>query len=320
MKKSWIVPLVCTFALFVLIGLTVKSLWGNERTKVFVVLEGLDSEYWKIVESGAKKAFNDLNIDGKVLTPDSIIPTKEKLLKNVLQQNPDALIVTPHNPSPIIPILTEYKENNIPVLFLDTEADWNDKTSYIGTDNPALGKKAGELLGSMLQPGDKIALIGGTSQNADERIKGAKETLEAAGIITVTEQFDHVDDIAEVRSVMSNILNMKMNQTNSDIKGVFATFDTLALKVLQITEEKGLKIPVVGADGSMDMVKAIEAETLTATVTQNPYDMGYLSVEHALKAIKGETVEKTIDSGIDIITKDNAKEKLDFLEQILIQD
>jgi ribose transport system substrate-binding protein len=45
--------------------------------------------------------------------------------------------------------------------------------------------------------------------------------------------------------------------------------------------------------------------------------MGYLSVENALKAINGETVETRIDSGIDIITKDNAKEKLDFLTQLL---
>ncbi|GAA3319447.1 hypothetical protein GCM10020331_026390 [Ectobacillus funiculus] len=31
---------------------------------------------------------------------------------------------------------------------------------------------------------------------------------------------------------------------------------------------------------------------LDATVAQNPYDMGYLSVKQALKAIKGEAVEK----------------------------
>lgn len=317
MKKRWMIPLVCTIVLFVLIGLTVRLIERDERPKVVVVLEGLDSEYWKIVEAGANKAFLDFNIEGKVIASNNKTLTKAALLKNVLRQNPDALIVTPHQPSSIIPIFMEYKKKNIPVLFVDTEADWNDKTAYIGTDNPALGKKAGELLASMLQPGDKAALIGGISINADERLKGAKESLEAAGIEIVEQQFERVDDIAEVRAVMSNILKTNTYQTNSDIKGVFATYDSLALKALNVIEDKGLKIPVVGADGIMDMVKAIEAGTLTATVTQNPYDMGYLSVENALKAINGETVETRIDSGIDIITKDNAKEKLDFLTQIL---
>ncbi|GAA3318475.1 hypothetical protein GCM10020331_021420 [Ectobacillus funiculus] len=40
--------------------------------------------------------------------------------------------------------------------------------------------------------------------------------------------------------------------------------------------------------------------------------MGYIGVEQALRAINGETVVTRIDSGVDIITTDNAKEKLDF--------
>jgi ribose transport system substrate-binding protein len=61
------------------------------------------------------------------------------------------------------------------------------------------------------------------------------------------------------------------------------------------------------------MIKYIEKGKLSVTVAQNPYDTGYLSVEQALKAIKGESVEKRVDSGIDIITQDNSKDKLDFL-------
>jgi ribose transport system substrate-binding protein len=41
--------------------------------------------------------------------------------------------------------------------------------------------------------------------------------------------------------------------------------------------------------------------------------MGYLSVEKALKASKGEHVEQKIDSGVDIVTTSNAKSRIDFL-------
>lgn len=53
------------------------------------------------------------------------------------------------------------------------------------------------------------------------------------------------------------------------------------------------------------------------TVAQNPYDMWYISVETAWKVIKGEKVSKTVDTGIDLITKDNTKQKLDFLKKLL---
>ncbi|GAA3312845.1 hypothetical protein GCM10020331_001550 [Ectobacillus funiculus] len=60
------------------------------------------------------------------------------------------------------------------------------------------------------------------------------------------------------------------------------------------------------------MLKAVEEEKLNVALAQNPYDMGYVSVEQALRAIKGEHVDKRIDSGVDIVTKDNAKSRIDF--------
>lgn len=288
-----------------------RFLKEDDRPKVVVVVKTLDKEYWRIFKAGTEKAFNDFDIDGKVVAPDStsLITKQLNMLKDVVKENPDALIVTPSNPSITIPVLEEFKKKNIPVLLADTDFKWKDKTSYIGTDNLELGKKAGELLGSMLQPGDQVALIGGNSDEPvfNERITGAKKTLEDAGIKIATEQSGY-DDTGQVISVMENIL-----QTYPDIKGVIAVNDVIALDALKTIEKNGTNIPVIGADGITEMVKYIEKGNLDATVAQNPYDMGYLSVKQALKAIKGEAVEKRVDSGIDLITQDNAKDKLDFL-------
>jgi ribose transport system substrate-binding protein len=42
--------------------------------------------------------------------------------------------------------------------------------------------------------------------------------------------------------------------------------------------------------------------------------MGYLGVEYAIKAANGETIDRRIDSGVDIITKENAQAALDNLK------
>jgi ribose transport system substrate-binding protein len=102
-------------------------------------------------------------------------------------------------------------------------------------------------------------------------------------------------------------------QTYPDMKGVFATNDMIALDALKVLEEIDVNIPVIGTDGTMGMLKAVEEETLGITLAQNPFDMGYLSVEKAVNAIKGEHVEKRIDSGVDIVTTNNAKSRIDFL-------
>ena len=56
---------------------------------------------------------------------------------------------------------------------------------------------------------------------------------------------------------------------------------------------------------------------LTLTAAQQAYDMGYLAVETAMKAAKGESVEANVDSGTEIVTKDNAQARIDRLKGYL---
>lgn len=315
-RKGWMFLLVAIIFFSILIGYIVKSSERGNKPKIVVVLRTLNLEYWQIVRSGAEQAFHDFDIDGKVIAPDSELQIKEQItiLKKALEQNPDALIVAPNQPPAVIPVLKEYKNNNIPVMIVDTETDWNGQTAFIGTDPYTLGEKSGELLASMLQPGDQVALIGETLFTSREsvRMRSARETLQDAGVEIVTEQVVDTDR-EKIRSVMGHILKQF-----PDIKGVFAANDEIALHSLEEIKEKEFQIPVVGTDGISDIMEGIEEGSLDATVAQNPYDMGYLSVERALKAIKGEPGQKRIDSGVDLITQDNAKERLDFMKEIRI--
>lgn len=315
LKKSWIFLLIGAVFLFTLIGFVAKSLAQDDKPKIVVVVKTLNTEYWKILESGANKAFQDFNVDGQVIATnyESQITEQVQMLERVFKQKPDALIIALTQPSSAISVLKEYKRSNIPVLFVDTEADWAGQTAYIGTDNYELGKTSGELLASMLLPGDQVALIHTAVINPDmiARLKGAREALEAAGIEIVAVQ-PADNESGEVKLAMDHIL-----QTYPDIKGVFAGTDTIAISTLQQLKVNGIQIPVVGTDGTMKMVKSVEDGTLSATIAQNPYDMGYLSVEKALKAIKGEPVEKKVDSGVNIVIKGDVKERIDFLTTIL---
>jgi ribose transport system substrate-binding protein len=85
---------------------------------------------------------------------------------------------------------------------------------------------------------------------------------------------------------------------------------------LRAVEAKGLDTKIIGTDGTQEAVESILSGKLAGTIAQSPYNMGYQGVENALKTIKGKKIKERIDSGIDIITKENAKEKLKFLKTI----
>jgi len=315
-KQKWIILLISSLFLATVIGCIVKFLRKDDRPKVVVVLQNLDSQYWNIVKAGAEKGFREFGIDGKVVAPHygSAVDAQGSMIKNILEENPDVLVVSPVESSAVMSSLKKAVKSKIPVVLVDTDVPLEHKTAYIGTDNFELGRKAGELLASELQPGDEVALITATvtSTVLNARIKGAKFSLEAAGIKIVAEKVGLPYEPLSVRKEMTMIL-----QNYPDVKGVFATTDIMALSALEVIMEHGNKIPVIGTDGIIKMVESIEDGTLAGTVAQNPYDMGYISAETALKVIRGERVRKNIDTGIDLITKDNAKQKLELLKEWL---
>ncbi|MFP3123639.1 sugar ABC transporter substrate-binding protein [Ectobacillus funiculus] len=318
MRGKWYILLIGALFLVIVISYIVKFHGAGDKPKVVVVLQDQDPQYWNIVKAGAEKGFRDFDIDGKVIVPSNELKKDvlEHTLKRILNEHPDVLVVSPDGSPAVRSILEKFIENKIPVLLVDTDIPLEHKIAYIGTDNFELGRKAGELLASELQPGDEVALPFLTKDLTHpvlgKRIKGAIFSLENAGIKVVTEQVNVSNGSSSTKEAMTAIL-----QKHPDIKGVYATADIYAIDALEVIKEQGLKVPVVGADGVIKMIELIADGTLPETVAQNPYDMGYISIETVLKVIKGEDVKRTIDTGVDIISKDNAKLKLDFLRELL---
>jgi ribose transport system substrate-binding protein len=314
LKKRPIIILILFTFFAVLLGVIVKP-FQDDRPKVIVVLKDLNTDYWQLVKEGVEKGFRDFDINGKVIAPNEGSAEKQgDLLKRVLKEKPDVLVVSPNSSDYIIPILEGFVKKNIPVLLLDTDDPWRNKTAYIGTNNFDLGRKAGALLATELQPGDKVALIGGDLESpvGGVRLQGAKVSLEAVGINIVTEKANLTNEFDVIKEAVEPIVT-----DDPDLKGIIASNDTMALYALQIIEEKGIQIPVIGADGLNEIINLIEEGRLFGSVAQNPYDMGFLSAETAMKVIKGENTDRYIDSGVDIIIKGNAKQRLNFQKRLL---
>lgn len=286
----------------------------NSDTTISVVLKTLSSPYWKYVEAGAKKAGEELGVHVTVVGPSSEKQLLEQvnMLEDQLSQRPSALLVSPSQPEAVVNVLETASDSDIPVLLIDTDTNFKGKVTFIGTENYTAGYEGGKELAALLEKGDKVALISGALGNpaTDDRIEGAKEALQEAGMEIVAEQPANSDK-SEAMSVMENIL-----EKNGDVKGVFAANDDMAIGVLRAVQAKKLDVKIFGMDGTEEAVRSILDGGLTGTIAQSPYNMGYEGVSNALKAINGEAIPERIDSGIEIVTADSAQEFLKFLQSI----
>src|SRR5690606_48759 len=90
---------------------------SGEKPNIAVVLKGSDQEYFKLAEQGAKKAFEDMDVNGKFLAATTQTDTTQiiNILEDQLIEKPDALVVMPSTEEQI-PVLQRYEEAGIPVL------------------------------------------------------------------------------------------------------------------------------------------------------------------------------------------------------------
>lgn len=109
---------------------------NDGKKKVAVVLKSFDHENWRIAEAGAKQAGEEFGIDVEVMAPavETEVDQQISLIEDQLTNNVDALVLAPSQPTTVINPLQQYTDKVIPVVFIDSDADYEEKTSFVGTE------------------------------------------------------------------------------------------------------------------------------------------------------------------------------------------
>jgi ribose transport system substrate-binding protein len=289
---------------------------GDESTlKVAVVLKTLSSEYWQRVANGSDTGAEENGCTVEKLGPptEDAVVQQINMVEDALAGNPDALVFSPSQPPTAIKVLQKAKAMGIPVILVDTPMpdDFEDYDSFIGTANYKAGQEGAnfviEQMGSRTDV--NVAIIEGAPGNptCGDRARGAEQAFKDAGYNIIAFQPAY-SDREKAFNTMQNIL-----QTTSDVDVVFCSNDDMALGAQRACQQADVPAKVIGFDGNKSALKSIIDGQLYATIAQRPENMGRLGVEYAIKVINGESVDKVVDAGVDILTIDNAQAALDKL-------
>ncbi|MFZ5916932.1 MAG: substrate-binding domain-containing protein [Chloroflexota bacterium] len=262
---------------------------------------------WKGAEETAERWWTELVLNAP--TSEADVDVQIAQVEDAITKGVDALVVAPTDASALNPAFDKAKEAGIPVLVIDSNTTWPDKLAFIGTDNKAGGKLAGEFICGELAAGDEVAIITGhmTAQSIADRVNGSKEAFAACGVEVVAElNGEHTREGGQ--SVMEDIIT-----ANPDVKAVFCANDNMALGAVEALKaaDKLAGVIVVGFDANPDAAASILASEMTATIAQSPYNMGGFGVVYGLIAAQGNTIPELIDTGTTLVTAENAADYAD---------
>ena len=93
-----------------------------------------------------------------------------------------------------------------------------------------------------------------------------------------------------------------------DIQGVFCPNESVAIGMMQAmrdAKKAGGQIKLIGFDAGTQSVEGMKDGDVQGLVVQNPVRMGYLGVLKMVEHIQGKAVDKRIDTGVVLVTKEN---------------
>ncbi len=292
--------------------------WGcgrsgqNKKLEIVLVTKALDSEFWQRLKAGAEQAARrDPEVRLAVLAPEREINIDQQvaILEDQVLKKVSALAVAPAGVAEVLPVLEKARAAGIPVLIVDTDVPWPHRVGFVGIDNRLGGRMAGEYVLRALGGRGKVAVIRGVLGVAtqEDRLAGFQEVVsKAPGIQWVGAQPAN-SERALGMSVMENLLTR-----HPDLKAVFATNDQMALGAMEAIAARNLtgRIVLVGFDAGREAVRAVLAGRMNAVMAQYPERIGRRAIEEAIKAARGQPVEKFVDVGTALVTRENAHEFL----------
>jgi ribose transport system substrate-binding protein len=272
-----------------------------------VISKGFQHQFWQSVKAGSEKAAKDFNVDITFEGPESEsqVDKQIEMLQTALDKHPAAICLAALDSKAAIPLLQKAKDANIPVVGFDSGVDSDIPVTTAATDNIAAAALAADKMAELIGDSGEVAIIAHdqTSRTGIDRVKGFTDQITAKhpNVKIVDTQYGAGDP------QKSTDIAKAVIAAHPNLKGYFGANEGSMKGVMNGVKEMGKegKIVMIGYDAGKQLKDEVRAGIVAGAITQDPVGIGYKCVEAAVKAIKGETLPKTIDTGFHWWDKSN---------------
>lgn len=278
------------------------------RTLIAVIPKGTTHEFWKSIHAGAIQGSWDAQVDiyWKGPSKDDDRDAQIRVVEDAISRGVDGIVIAPSDNRALVRPLEDAVKQGIPVVVIDSPIDWEGKVSYIGTDNYDGGVVGARTLAGMLDGSGKVMMMryfeGSGSTMARE--EGFLDTMrkEFPGILVVSGNQYGGSTTESCYATAENLLN-----SYKQLDGIFCACEPTIFGMLRALQDSGRagSMKVVGFDATEKLLEALRAGEIHGLVLQNPFRMGELGVEAMADHLAGKPVERLIDTGTLVATKDN---------------
>lgn len=281
---------------------------GEQGQEVTLALSTQTNPFFVQVRDGARDRAEELGVNLNIQDAGDDALQQANQLINSIAMDAGAVIVNPVDSDAVGNSVEALNQADIPVIAVDRTANAGDLTSFVASDNISGGKQAADALAAAIGAEGKVIMLQGIvgSSSSRDRGQGFRDQIATyPGIEVVAEQtagFDRTEGL----DVATNLL-----QANPDVVGIFAENDEMALGAIEaVGARAGEEVAIVGFDGTLEGLAAVEAGRMNATIAQQPRELGAQAVEQAALLLEDKDVADVVPVSVITVTEENVGEYL----------
>ncbi len=244
------------------------------------------ADFWTIARKGTEKADSELaDVTVEFRLGDGTAAAQKRIVDDLLAKGVDGLAISPVDPANQTAMLDDATRQAL-VFTHDSDAPNSKRECYVGTDNVAAGRQAGDLLKEALPQGGRIALFVGKldARNAQERLQGIKEAIAGSKIELIDVRTDDTDQVRAKANVSEMLVS------HPDVAALVGLWSYNGPAILNAVRDAGRigQVKIIAFDEDDETLTGVKSDAIVGTVVQQPYEFGYQAITLLAKALKGD--------------------------------
>jgi ribose transport system substrate-binding protein len=284
----------------------------KDKVTLAVIPKGTSHVFWQSIHAGARKAATELGVEviwrGPLREDDRDSQVSE--VEGFISRGVSGIVLAPLDETALARPVAAAAKSGIPVVIIDSGLKGEGYVSFVATDNEKGGRLGGEHLARVMGGKGKVVLLryAEGSDSTNKREEGFLEVMkENPGLEVVSSNQYAGSDVESAYKRAEAILSTYKRPDGSlGVNGIFCPNESSAFGMLRVLQDNGWagKVHFVGFDASPKLVEGLRDGHIDGLVLQDPVRMGYLGVKTIVAHLRGQTVEKRIDTGVHLATRE----------------
>jgi ribose transport system substrate-binding protein len=276
----------------------------KNRETIALFTKNQTNPYFQTVRVAAQAAAKESNVDiiNYIPTSNDSIPEQMNQIEDAITKRPSAVVFIPVDSKAMIPGVEKFNAAGIPVVNLIDRADGGQFVSFVGCDDYAVAMNTARYLFEKMNGKGNVIIIEGQggSSNNQKRMAGFRKALEDFPNVKVLASQTGNFQRAMALQVTENLL-----QAHSQIDGILAANDAMALGVIQALDAANRKALVIGLNGTKEAIDAVKAGKLLATGDCDGFLQGCMGTMAAVRHLRNLPVPPEVVFPITVFDSTN---------------